>query len=235
MEKLKFDATYDDIYTKCVELEKLYPSMGVLEVTYPGNYFNFFWDRELVAYLADRETLFIDDAENAIININAIIEKNKTLETPKLEATDWDSRFLKMAKGEINTWSKDPSTSVSATVFRGKHPIASAYNGFPAGIADTPERLNNRELKYKFTLHAEANAVAVCSKLGISTEGCTIAVTHPPCYNCASLLIQAGIVKVITQKPTEDFIGRWGESLKIAKEMFEEAEVEYLELDLDDN
>ncbi len=148
---------------------------------------------------------------------------------------DWDRRFLKMAAGEINTWSKDPSTKVSATIFRGKYPIAAAYNGFPPGIADTPERLNNRELKYKLVQHAEANAISTCSKLGISTEGATMAVTHFPCSTCAGLMIGAGIKKVVVQKPNEDFLSRWKDSVELSKDMFTEAGVELVVIDLNDD
>jgi dCMP deaminase len=145
---------------------------------------------------------------------------------------DWDRRFLKMASGEINSWSKDPSTKVSATIFRGKYPIAISYNGFPPGIEDTNERLNNRELKYKLVQHAEANAIATCARLGITTEGTTMAVTHFPCSTCAGLMISAGIAKVVVQKPSEDFLSRWKESIELSKDMFKEAGVEVVEIDI---
>ncbi|QDJ96384.1 deoxycytidylate deaminase [Xanthomonas phage Xoo-sp13] len=146
---------------------------------------------------------------------------------------DWDSRFLRLADGELNSWSKDPSTKVSAVIIRGKYPIATSYNGFPPGIEDTVERLNNRELKYKLVQHAEANAISTCAKLGISTEGTTMAVTHFPCSTCAGLMISAGIKKVIVKKPTPDFLSRWKESIDLSKEMFKEAEVELVVIDLD--
>ncbi len=152
---------------------------------------------------------------------------------PKKEVTDWDRRMLKLASGEINSWSKDPSTKVSATIFRGKHPVAMSYNGFPPGIADTPERLNDRELKYKLVQHAEANAIATCAKLGISTEGTTMAVTHHPCPTCAGQMIAAGITKVICQTPSPDFLSRWEDQLNLAKQLFKEAEVELVIIDLE--
>ena len=147
-------------------------------------------------------------------------------------ATEWDKRQLRMAMGEINTWSKDPSTKVSATLFKDKHPIASSYNGLPAGVEDTYVRLHNRELKYKLVQHAEANIVAVCAKLGIATDGCTLAVTHFPCTTCAGQLITAGIKKIIINKPTEDFESRWGESNKLAFEILNEAGVEFIVIDM---
>ena len=160
------------------------------------------------------------------------------LEAPKpvkLEnETNWDTRMLKLAAGEINTWSKDPSTKVSAVIFRGKHPVAMSYNGFPPGIADTDERLSNRELKYKFVQHAEANAISTCAKLGIATEGTTMAVTHHPCPTCAGQMISAGIAKVICQPPSPDFLSRWADDVNLAKQLFKEAGVELVIIDLED-
>lgn len=61
----------------------------------------------------------------------------------------WDRRFLELAK-QVSTWSKDPSTKVGAVlVNEDKHVVGMGFNGFPVGVADTEERLNNRELKYK--------------------------------------------------------------------------------------
>lgn len=168
----------------------------------------------------------VGENQEFIDRLNGFIAK----ELP--EPIDWDRRFLKMAAGEINSWSKDPSTKVSATIFRGKYPIAASYNGFPPGIEDTHERLNNRELKYKLVQHAEANAIATCSKLGISTEGTTMAVTHFPCSTCAGLMIGAGIKKVVVQEPNADFLSRWKDSVELSKEMFAEAGVELVVIDL---
>lgn len=167
----------------------------------------------------------------AFINkINHFIDN----ELAKPKGTNWDHRMLKLAAGEINTWSKDPSTKVSAVIFRGKHPVAMSYNGFPPGIADTDERLNNRELKYKFVQHAEANAISTCAKLGIATEGTTMAVTHHPCPTCAGQMISAGIAKVICQPPSPDFLSRWADDVNLAKQLFKEAGVELVIIDLED-
>lgn len=169
-----------------------------------------------------------EDSENNQSNWNYLTG----LLAPAVEEIDWDRRFLKMAAGEINTWSKDPSTKVSATVFKGKYPIASSYNGFPPGIEDTHDRLHNRELKYKLVQHAEANAIATCARLGIATEGTTMAVTHFPCSTCAGLMISAGIAKIVVQTPSEDFLSRWKETVTLSREMFKEAGVQVVEIDI---
>ena len=59
----------------------------------------------------------------------------------------WDRRFIQMAQ-LVAGWSKDPSSKVGAVITRGKFVVAVGFNGFPQGIADTSERLNNREIKY---------------------------------------------------------------------------------------
>ena len=154
---------------------------------------------------------------------------------PKDSETDWEKRFLRLAAGEINSWSKDPSTKVSSLLFRGKYPLMPSYNGFPPGIEDSLERLENREMKYKLVQHAEANAISNCARLGISTDGASMAITHFPCSNCAGLLISAGIKKVIVQKPTEEFLSRWQESIDLSKSLFKEAGVEVRVIDLEND
>lgn len=136
---------------------------------------------------------------------------------------DWNLRKINFVKGEINSWSKDPSTKVSAAIFNGKYPVCSSYNGFPPGIADTPERLNNREIKYKIVQHAEVNAISTCARLGIKTEGMSIAVSAFPCVPCTGAIIAAGIVEIITVEPTEDLKLRWGDDFILSEQLMKEA------------
>ena len=72
----------------------------------------------------------------------------------------WHKRFLEIAK-EVSTWSKDPSSKIGAVIVDSntKQIISQGYNGFPRGIVDNLEVLNNRELKYKYVIHAEINAI----------------------------------------------------------------------------
>lgn len=50
-------------------------------------------------------------------------------------------------------------------------------------------------------LHAEANAITKCARMGHSSEGATIYITHCPCINCSKLIIQAGIKRVVYRNP----------------------------------
>ena len=136
----------------------------------------------------------------------------------------WKKRFLKLSK-EISTWSKDPSTKVGALIIsEDKNIISTGYNGFPRDIEDTEERLNNRELKYKFVLHAEMNCILNALYNGRSVKDCILFVHGlPPCSECTKSIIQAGIKKVITDSKATD---NWKESLKLSLEMLKEANVE---------
>ena len=142
----------------------------------------------------------------------------------KMLDTKWKKRFLKLSK-EISTWSKDPSTKVGALIIsEDKHIISTGYNGFPRDIEDTEERLNNRELKYKFILHAEMNCILNALYNGRSVKDCILFVHGlPPCSECTKSIIQAGIKKVITDSKATD---NWKESLKLSLEMLKEANVE---------
>ena len=109
-----------------------------------------------------------------------------------LTQSKWDVRFLKLAH-EVASWSKDPSTKVGCVLVKGKKVVSLGYNGLPMGVEDTFERLNNRELKYEMTVHAEINAVTTAALHGVSTSGATAYVTFHPCSRCAAVLINAGV------------------------------------------
>ncbi len=137
----------------------------------------------------------------------------------------WDHRFLALAD-YISDWSKDPSTQVGCVLTRKRRVVSMGFNGFPAGVEDTEERLADRDTKYEMVVHAEQNALMFA---GDRAEGCVLYVHPlPPCARCAVLVIQAGIVRVVCDQPDFDH-ERWGEQAKIADTMFREAglEVDY--------
>ena len=140
----------------------------------------------------------------------------------------WGDRYINLAK-EISTWSKDPSTKVGAVVIGNNGEVLSqGYNGFPRGIKDTPQRLKDREKKYNLVVHAEMNAIYNASLNGVSLKGSTLYVYGLPiCNECAKGVIQVGIDKVIATRPA-DYNKEWDESIKDAKALFKEAEVEYI-------
>ena len=82
---------------------------------------------------------------------------DELLDTLKQKAKD--IRYLNLAK-EISSWSKDPSTKVGAVIVGDKDQIISqGYNGFPRGFNDSDDIYKNKPIKYKYIIHAEANAI----------------------------------------------------------------------------
>jgi dCMP deaminase len=137
----------------------------------------------------------------------------------------WDNRYLELAR-HISEWSKDPSTKIGAVAI-GEHGqvLSQGYNGFPRGISDDDFRLTVREVKYKYIVHAEMNAIYNASFNGISLAGSTMYVHGLPCCSeCAKGLIQVGVKRVVMRAMT--IPEKWQESWKLSKSMFEEAEVE---------
>lgn len=111
----------------------------------------------------------------------------------------WLDYFLKRAL-LTSSMSRDPSTKVGAVLVNQalKQEISSGYNGFPRKTIDQPSYYEDRTIKYPRIVHAEANAIAAAARLGIHTDGCWLFCTHMPCSQCAGLVINAGIIKVIT-------------------------------------
>jgi dCMP deaminase len=138
--------------------------------------------------------------------------------------TDWDKRFLKLAK-HISKWSKDPSTQVGCVVVGPDRELRSTgFNGLPRGIEDNEQRLNNREIKYPLICHAEENAIMHAARIGISLKDCTAYVTWPPCTRCARSLIQAGISTIVYPKDIE-IPDRWMEDFNLSLNMLKEANI----------
>ena len=136
----------------------------------------------------------------------------------------WDRRFIGLAQ-HIATWSKDPSTKVGCVVTGPDREIRSTgFNGFPRGIDDSSERLNDRARKYPLICHAEENAIMHAARIGVSLKGCAAYVTWPPCTRCARSLIQAGVDTVLYPDGLE-IPERWREDFELSLSMFNEAGV----------
>lgn len=134
----------------------------------------------------------------------------------------WDRRFLELAK-HISEWSKDPSTKVGCVVVGDDREIRSTgFNGFPRGIEDDPDRLEDREQKYPLICHAEENAIMHAARIGISLKGNTAYISWPPCSRCTRSLIQAGVNEVVFPAAVE-VPERWRSDFDIAIAMMNEA------------
>ena len=137
----------------------------------------------------------------------------------------WDLKFIELAK-HISGWSKDKTTKVGAVIVNDSNRIISTgYNGFVIGCDDSVESRYEKDKKYLYTEHAERNAIYSAAEKGDSTRNATIYMQLYPCVDCARAIIQSGIKRVVCTKP--DFNNeRWGESWRIAEELFNECGIE---------
>lgn len=141
-------------------------------------------------------------------------------------------RFIYLAQ-HVASWSKDPSTKTGCVIVRPDTTVAAVgYNGFPRSIKDSPELLNNREEKYKRTIHCEMNAILSARE---RLDGYTL-YNWPgqSCDRCAVHIIQSGIVKVVSPKIENEFTERWKEQAKLAEALFAEAGIEVVYIKMEE-
>ncbi|MBI9067123.1 MAG: dCMP deaminase family protein [Salinivirgaceae bacterium] len=115
-------------------------------------------------------------------------------ETKESKQLKFDLRYLQMAQ----IWSENSYCTrrkVGALIVKNKMIISDGYNGTPAGFENICEDENNKTKAY--VLHAEANAITKVAKSNNSSEGSTLYVTSSPCVECAKLIIQSGIKRVV--------------------------------------
>ena len=145
---------------------------------------------------------------------------------------NWDRRFLSLAE-HIAQWSKDPSTKVGAVlVNENRIVVGMGYNGFARGVVDSHERLTDRDLKYKFVVHAEVNAIL---QAGANARGAHLYVWPSflipcICHECAKVACQAGVKEVVGYHPDRERAergARWADSIAVAKAMLDESGVGY--------
>ena len=105
-----------------------------------------------------------------------------------------DERYLRMAR----IWAENSycqRRQVGALVVKDKMIISDGYNGTPTGFENVCEDENNVSKPY--VLHAEANAITKLARSSNNSDGATIYITASPCIECAKLIIQAGIKRVV--------------------------------------
>lgn len=141
-----------------------------------------------------------------------------------MQLEKWDRRFLELA-AFVSRWSKDPSTKVGAVIVDPDRVIVSTgFNGLPRRVMDMPNRYQERDTKYKMIVHGEMNAI-LCAPRAV--RDCTL-YTYPfaPCAVCASMVVQAGIKRVVAPKCTKEPCHWMHESIEKTSLTFIEAEVE---------
>lgn len=123
--------------------------------------------------------------------------------------------------------SRDPRTKVGAIIVKDGDIISSGFNNFPRKVKDLESRYLDKEQKRQFVVHAEANAVHNCARKGMSCLGGIMYTQGVPCSECAKVIIQGGISKVIIHNewPHLNHIDNWRKSNDLTLTMFKEAGV----------
>ncbi len=105
-----------------------------------------------------------------------------------------DLRYLRMAR----IWAENSYCTrrqVGCLVVKDKMIISDGYNGTPSGFENVCE--DEAGLTKPYVLHAEANAITKLARSSNNSDGATLYVTASPCIECAKLIIQSGIKRVV--------------------------------------
>ena len=105
-----------------------------------------------------------------------------------------DKRYIRMA----SIWAENSYCTrrqVGALIVKDKMIISDGYNGTPSSFENICE--DNNGVTKPYVLHAEANAITKIARSGNSSDGATMYVTASPCIECAKLIIQSGIKRVV--------------------------------------
>lgn len=105
-----------------------------------------------------------------------------------------DKRYLRMA----DIWAENSycvRRKVGAILVKDQMIISDGYNGTPSGFENVCE--DEGGVTKPYVLHAEANAITKVARSNNSSDGSTLYITASPCVECAKLIIQAGIERVV--------------------------------------
>lgn len=122
------------------------------------------------------------------------MKKYDTLKPYGKRQAEFDKRYLEMA----STWAKNSycvRRQVGALIVKERMIISDGYNGTPEGFENICEDESGKTKTY--VLHAEANAITKVAKSNNSSLGATLYITTSPCVECAKLIIQSGIRRVV--------------------------------------
>lgn len=157
---------------------------------------------------------------------------NKEAAKLRIPTTNWNKRFLELAE-LVSRWSKDPSTQTGAVIVGPDNGVISVgFNGFPAGMPDSPALYSDRSEKYSRIIHCEINALLYAGKT--IPRGSTL-YTFPfmSCDRCVVQMLQAGIKRFVAPVATGDKLERWGEVFKKTRQYINECGGTLLEIESD--
>ena len=116
----------------------------------------------------------------------------------------YDELYLVIAK-RIGDMSHDTEHKVGTVIVKDNNILAFGFNGMPAGMPNECKHANGNTLPE--VIHAEANAICKLAKSSGSSEGATLYSTLSPCVECAKLIMQSGISRVLFRETYKDEAG----------------------------
>ncbi len=166
---------------------------------------------------------FRDHDPEAVVKIPTLF----SVEEGEIPSKDPRESFMRQVYLHAND-SKDPRTKIGAVLTLQDRVISTGFNGFPRKVKDLLSRYENRETKYKFICHAEANSVSTAARLGRATLDSVLYTQGIPCQECCKTLIQAGVKKFVVHKqwPNLTYSEKWNDAIAISTIMMEEAGIE---------
>ncbi len=127
----------------------------------------------------------------------------------------WDEYFMGVAHA-VKERANCTRRKVGAIIVKGKQVISTGYNGTPAGVRNCDEGGCDRcassvpsgsDLDKCACCHAEENAIVQAARHGMNTEGSTLYTTFTACTQCAKMIINAGIARVVAEEQYPDDLG----------------------------
>lgn len=132
-----------------------------------------------------------------------------------VQKPDWDSYFMNVAHA-VKERASCSRRKVGAILVKGKQIISTGYNGTPAGVRNCDEGgcercasdvPSGQDLHKCACCHAEENSIVQAARHGMNTEGATMYTTFTACTQCAKMIINAGIKRVVAEKEYPDDLG----------------------------
>ena len=128
-------------------------------------------------------THLLDDSETAAKSIS--------------RGSEYDGVYLNIANS-VSILSYDQRIKVGSIIVKDGQIMSQGWNGMPTGMPNEmrrPDGLTNPEV-----IHSEANALMKLAKNGGGSKGATIYCTHSPCFDCALLILQSGITRIVYEQ-----------------------------------
>ena len=116
----------------------------------------------------------------------------------------YDKVYMRMAQ-EWAKLSHATRLKVGSLIVKDGMIISDGFNGTPTGFDNRCENENGET--HWFVLHSEANAILKCAKNGISCKGATMYLSHSPCRDCAKLIYQSGLTRLVFNQKYRDDSG----------------------------